>query len=622
MKKYLLTIILLLLLSFSGTNALAADYYVDATGGDDEAAGTSAETAWKTVAQVNDFAASPGFQSGDTINFKRGETWSNDETLGRDGSGYINWGAINGLTIQDYGTGDLPWLNGNTQRPVFIYDYDTSAGGLVNVTIKNLDVSGGDWWDEGWFDGNLRTTYCANQVFDNIYFDGHKGATDNGPVGALYIGVPHGNLEIKNCEIQNAIGIGGTLGEWGAIDAHCACIIWTETADPPGPKSSGTVSIHDNVMHDVEADCIQLMGIRCSTDIYRNKMYNFGENALDFKSSYDTEIYNNEFYRGDYGVGGTGGGLGNIVFHNLNSLTCSNAVIRDNYFHTTDYIGLRLIDAIDFDIYRNLFEDCTCSIQMHTNTNVSVYNNVFDLASGVTGGTPVDAGIYVTTSYQNGSRIFNNIFYCGADHRYGLLVYKSGVEIKNNIIHMTRADSWPLYVSYSAAPTVGHNCYYNPSDTERVSWNGTAYSSSQQADFRTDHDPAALFSDHGINVPTVFYPDSQADAAVNAGTSGGCADADPGLRYDSTWTPSFSIQTNARTGGYDIGAYEFYQTVASNDYGSDPMCKAVWLLNNNGSGGLTLTDEIGSYTLTNTGTSAVIIQQPYGLAHRIGTIIV
>jgi parallel beta-helix repeat protein len=48
-------------------------YYVDATGGNDNNSGTSAEQAWKSLRQVN--AAGGRFGAGDSILFKRGESW-------------------------------------------------------------------------------------------------------------------------------------------------------------------------------------------------------------------------------------------------------------------------------------------------------------------------------------------------------------------------------------------------------------------------------------------------------------------------------------------------------------------------------------------------------------------
>ena len=61
---------------FSGLLAVsvasAATYYVDAGHGDDKADGTSAATAWRSVARVN----VQKFQPGDTVLFKRGDVFS------------------------------------------------------------------------------------------------------------------------------------------------------------------------------------------------------------------------------------------------------------------------------------------------------------------------------------------------------------------------------------------------------------------------------------------------------------------------------------------------------------------------------------------------------------------
>ena len=50
-------------------------YYVDATGGSDNNDGTGAP--WQTVAKVN----ATTFQPGDSILFKRGETWTGTRLL-------------------------------------------------------------------------------------------------------------------------------------------------------------------------------------------------------------------------------------------------------------------------------------------------------------------------------------------------------------------------------------------------------------------------------------------------------------------------------------------------------------------------------------------------------------
>jgi hypothetical protein len=78
------------------------DYFVDATGGSDAAAGTSEGTAWQTISKVN--AAS--FSAGDSIAFKRGEEWR--ETLTPPSSG----SSGSPITFTAYGSSALPIING------------------------------------------------------------------------------------------------------------------------------------------------------------------------------------------------------------------------------------------------------------------------------------------------------------------------------------------------------------------------------------------------------------------------------------------------------------------------------------------------------------------------------
>lgn len=540
-KIVILCLFLLSLVSWAG----ATDYYIK-NDGNDEAAGTSDGAAWKTIAKVNDFAEATGFASGDTINFNRGDTWTSDETLGNDGSS-IAWGTINGLTIQAYGTGDKPWLNGNTQRPISI-----TAGPITNLTIKDIDISGGDWWAEGWWEANIRLAYVSGIVIDGIYCDSHKGATDNGP--ACGIGITDygtGDVEIKNCEIKNSIGIGSTLGEWGAIDSAGIVL---------GTKSSGTISIHDNVIHDVESDCMQFYGTMTTINVYNNTMYNFGENALDFKGANGVTIYNNNLYRGGYGLGGTGGGTGNIVFHNLDANTCSDITIRDNYIHTSDYIGIRLLNGTNVNIYRNYFKDLTLGIRLSANSGVKVYNNIFDLVEGSYSAYALDAAIYADTATKTNCSVFNNTFYMGTNHRYGIYSRHSGMSYLNNIFYTSLNSSgcYPLYVTDTTTPTVANNAYYNPNHANRVYWNGTVYDSTEEADYQSAHDAGAIFSTPGIDFANgKFYPDHVTDAVVDSGTSTGASDAATGLRFDSTWTPSFSIVTVPDDATYDRGAYKF-----------------------------------------------------------------
>ena len=75
-----------------------ADYFVDATGGSDATDGLSELNAWKTISKVN--AAS--FVAGDTISFKRGETWR--ETLTVPSAGSVG----NPIIFGAFGSGATP----------------------------------------------------------------------------------------------------------------------------------------------------------------------------------------------------------------------------------------------------------------------------------------------------------------------------------------------------------------------------------------------------------------------------------------------------------------------------------------------------------------------------------
>ena len=83
--------------------AAAASYYVDAAAGSDSAAGTSAATAWKTLAKVN----AKIFVAGDRILFHAGQRWAGQlHPLGSGASG-------NPITLTSYGSGALPLIDGS-----------------------------------------------------------------------------------------------------------------------------------------------------------------------------------------------------------------------------------------------------------------------------------------------------------------------------------------------------------------------------------------------------------------------------------------------------------------------------------------------------------------------------
>src|SRR5574343_349539 len=110
MRNFVLSLSIILLL-FSAS--LAAEYYVDATNGNDNNLGTSQGAPWKTIAKINESSFSPG----DNIFLKRGCEWR--EMLVVSSSGSSNGGYI---TFSAYGTGANPIINAGKW-------FDNGAGG-------------------------------------------------------------------------------------------------------------------------------------------------------------------------------------------------------------------------------------------------------------------------------------------------------------------------------------------------------------------------------------------------------------------------------------------------------------------------------------------------------------
>ena len=86
-------------------SAGAAEYYVDSAAGDDAAAGTSPQTAWRSLEKVNAAELRPG----DVVRFKRGGLWRGS-LAPRSGE------PGNPVTYTSYGTGPKPILQQSVDR--------------------------------------------------------------------------------------------------------------------------------------------------------------------------------------------------------------------------------------------------------------------------------------------------------------------------------------------------------------------------------------------------------------------------------------------------------------------------------------------------------------------------
>lgn len=535
------------------TPVFSATYHIK-NGGDNGKDGLSDGNAWATIGKVN----STSFSNNDIIQLKRGSTFT-DATLTLDSTSV----GVSEITIQDYGTGSKPRIDGNSIQPININH------ALVNLTLKNIDVSGSDT------SGNRCLINDVNGLtIDGVDYNGHTGSSSYVRSNGMAVSWVDGDIEIKNCTIQNVMKdtFANSSSAWGSNDAHGIIMYYKAI------KTSGTVSIHDNTVQNVYADCIQLAGLHTTTNVYNNTLTDFGENAVDLKHSRGIDVYNNEIAHNDYGVKDGSGwyGPGSVVYSfsdNFSDNTGSqDNIVRENYIHTTKYIGV-IPPGPNSVLKNNYFKDCALAISMGPN-NSKIYNNIFELNTGKPTVEPyasrwvggMKSGIRVHPSTKSSGYIFNNTFYItSSDINYGIYYETnpnvSGIEIKNNIIYMTRNSSsvYPLYVQNVSGdyPTVSHNNFYGV-HSNRVYWKSTVYDNTESSSYKSaSGSPFIIFTDPGLSNPSGsdLSIASASSAVVDAGVD--ISTTSLGLRYNSLWPKSVLAVKRSDCGNSDIGAYEY-----------------------------------------------------------------
>jgi hypothetical protein len=110
-----------------------ATYYVS-TSGNDSNSGTSATSPWKTVARV--VAYEPSLRQGDCVLFQRGGVWYEQLKISN-----VHGTQSSPITFGNYGTGNLPVLDGGSTRPYGIVGA-SSSGQAANsyVTVDGFEV--------------------------------------------------------------------------------------------------------------------------------------------------------------------------------------------------------------------------------------------------------------------------------------------------------------------------------------------------------------------------------------------------------------------------------------------------------------------------------------------------
>jgi len=507
------TVLLILALAQITT---AASYYVSNAGNDGNA-GTSTGAPWLTVGKVNGFT----FSNGDNVYFRRGDTFD-DATL-------IPTGLADSMTIGAYGTGDKPWFDGNTNKPIEINQR------VNNLTVQNLDISGQGWQAAKSTNAEFEDT--QNLTIDGVDCNGVKGwdGVGGGMNGFTIWHGNHGTMTIKNCTIEN-------LDEspvYQFDQDYIGIVILFES------RPDTVMNIHDNVIRHIGADGIQIYRSTIPVNIYDNVIHTCGENSVDIKGADNVDVYDNNFYwdttvaaptqtnssRKFIIVSESQGSIGTgVPPFQFNTKGCD---IYDNVFTGLgdgEDTGLEYnTGATEDRVYRNIFVDCAVGIRLQNYIDSQeIYNNVF-----------INCPLaFIENNSEGGNSFIHNSIYGGRIH----IDFCVGTIIQNNIIYTTDGDLYPIFWDNDGgtAPVVRHNMWYNSGSTKRINWDDTLYT--DQATWIAAGHAGELFADPG-------FADTDANDLSVTGSA-----VDAGL--EAQISTSYNSEKRPQGSGPDMGAYE------------------------------------------------------------------
>lgn len=297
MKKLKYILLFLLLLLPSLCFATAQTCYVSSSVADDTGIGTEGDP-FQTFEHVNNWIDDGREGDQITVNLKKGDTWTADEPIGFPDGSPINFLDGASITITAYGEGDLPKIDADSMTAVRIQDPSD-----FDVTVSNLFIYG----QSSSYGNQVYVLFCAGTVIiDNVDGDGRGDGSVTAVGQVSRLRSITGDIEVKNCDLN---GFGPQTNPTpDTTDTHIFLIDWPSSDGPYA--SPGNIKFHDNILHSVNADTLQVGAFHGAGganifEIYNNQMYDFGENAIDLKNCGGMDIHDNLFYGNGWGKGGS-----------------------------------------------------------------------------------------------------------------------------------------------------------------------------------------------------------------------------------------------------------------------------------------------------------------------------
>lgn len=487
---------------------------------------------YTTIAQVN--AAS--FSAGDSVLFRRGDTWRGTLLLPSGGSSgnHVIYGA--------YGTGPKPkfygsevetsWTNvsGNIWESVsnFTDPYALSYDGCIYFMETDGSISWGrvQKANTGACVVEYDWTWSGNKIFiysptnPNTRYDGVEITQRNDVVM-----MNHRNyITIENFEV--AFGGFHGIGETWPEGNYTGLVIQNCHSHHHGVKGGAGYAIevwHSNSI---------IRNNVCHDSGRRNMSLNlYGDGA----TVSNILIEHNHFYNSNHTTG--------LDIATDGTSSHGNITFRYNYVADTIYS-----DIDNVETYGSGWAYIAAEGVDNTVDDIYIYNNIFNGAT--------NRGISIGETYgPNNVNIWNNVFtgvspyITGTFHSFILIQGGADVNLRNNIFYNdvdhTINSTWYLIGTTSNAGTVtlNNNLYYNVSATRIMIWFGTTISNWATYQSTSGQDGNSIWGSDPLFVS--LYNDFRLQSgspAINAGV-------DVGLTVDYN---QFAI-----SGLPDIGAFEF-----------------------------------------------------------------
>jgi filamentous hemagglutinin family protein len=284
-----------------------ANYYVDASAGNDSRAGTSSEIPWKSLDKVN--AAT--FRPKDKVKFKRGQTWRGQlQVKSGDSSGYV--------TYTSYGSGNLPIIMGSAnmnnrngwtkigtnlwQKKNTAFAYDVG-----NLIFNNYGSFGVKKWYKSdlkkqgdfWYDRANRAMVVYSSAHPVDYYSNIEAALRQ---NVVEMGGKH-HVTIEQLDVRNggAHGIAGKNTSYIIIQDNRISYIGGGDQFNDAPKHTVRFgngiefmdSAHDTIVRRNYIDQVYDAGMTTQGETSGNRKYNqyFYNNVVNH-SEYGFEYFN------------------------------------------------------------------------------------------------------------------------------------------------------------------------------------------------------------------------------------------------------------------------------------------------------------------------------------------